>query len=293
MQRSMRLQAAGAAFVAVFLFSGLDALVKAAGAGTTLAMVVFLRYAAGTVFALGSAAAQGELSIGFPTVRRAFIRSLASLATAVLFFGALQLMPLAQTVALTFTSPFFMVMISAVMIGDPITRRSLIACAAGFAGVMVMLVEKFATDAGSPLGFAMALASAVAYALSMMMSRRDTAHDSVAQMVAAQNTIIMLMMVPFAIIWYRPVSGEAALQFLAIGAFGTAGHYLITWAYKHAPATLLGPFEFTSLIWAVAFGVVFFSEAPSVYTLVGSAIIIAACLSVIQPARDAPPAAEN
>ena len=288
MQRSVRLQAAGAAFIAVFVFSGLDALVKAAGAGTTLAMVVFLRFAAGSIFAVGSAAVQGELRIGAATIRRAFVRSLASLATAALFFGALQLMPLAQTVALTFTSPFFMVLISAVMIGDPITRRSLIACAAGFVGVIVMLAEKFATDVGSPLGFAMALASAIAYALSMMMSRRDTAHDSVAQMIAAQNVIIMLMTVPFAIIWFRPVSNEILLQFLTIGAFGTAGHYLITWAYKHAPATLLGPFEFTSLIWAVAFGVVFFSEAPSLYTLVGSAIIIGACVAVIQPARNAP-----
>lgn len=288
MQRSMRLQAAGAAFAAVFVFSGLDALVKAAGAGTTLAMVVFLRYAAGAIFAVGSAALQGELRIGLPTIRRAFLRSLASLATAVLFFGALQLMPLAQTVALTFTSPFFMVLISAAMIGDPITKRSMIATAAGFIGVTVMLAERFASDAGSPLGFAMALASAVAYALSMIMSRRDTAHDSVPQMIAAQNVLVMLMMVPFAIVWYRPVSDAALLQFLAIGALGTAGHYFMTWAYKHAPATLLGPFEFTSLVWAVTFGAVFFSEMPSLHTLVGSVIIIGACLVVIQPAGGKP-----
>ena len=129
MQSSMRLYAAGAALLAVFLFSGLDALVKATTYGTPLAMVVFLRYAAGLIFSSGSAAAQGQLRPGWPTIRRAFGRSLAGLSCAALFFGALKLLPQAQTVALTFTSPFFMVMISAVMIGDPITRRSLIACA--------------------------------------------------------------------------------------------------------------------------------------------------------------------
>ena len=74
MQPSMRLHAAGAALLAVLLFSGLDALVKATTFGTPLAMVVFLRYAAGLIFSAGSAAAQGQLRPGWPTVRRAFGR---------------------------------------------------------------------------------------------------------------------------------------------------------------------------------------------------------------------------
>ena len=284
MSPSMRLQAVLSALLAVSVFSGLDALIKAASIGTPLALVVFLRYAAGSMFAFGSAGLQHQARIGWPTFRRALARSSANLATAVLFFGALKLMPLAQTVALTFTSPFFMVLISSVMLGDPITRRSMIATAIGFLGVVVMLAEKFASDAGSPLGFALALASALAYALSIILSRRDTAHDSVPQMIVAQNIIVTLITLPFALYWYEPVSGGTLLQFLIIGAFGTVGQSAIAWAYKHAPATLLGPLEFTSLIWAVTFGILFFGETPSLYTLVGSAIIIAACLAVIQPA---------
>lgn len=284
MQPSMRLRAAGAALLAVLLFSGLDALVKATTFGTPLAMVVFLRYAAGLIFSAGSATAQGQLRLGWPTVRRAFSRSLAGAACAVLFFGALKLLPLAQTVALTFTSPFFMVLISAAMIGDPITRRSLFAAAFGFCGVVVMLAEKLSSEAGSPLGFAMALASAVAYALSMILSRRDTAHDSVPQMILVQNLINAAIALPFALYWYQPVPGETLVMFLAIGALGTGGNYAITWAYKHAPATLLGSFEFTALIWAVTFGMLFFAELPSLHTLLGAAIIVGACLAVVQPA---------
>lgn len=284
MQPSMRLYAAGAALLAVFLFSGLDALVKATTYGTPLAMVVFLRYAAGLIFSAGSAAAQGQLRPAWPTVRRAVGRSLAGLSCATLFFGALNLLPLAQTVALTFTSPFFMVLISAAMIGDPITRRALFAAAFGFLGVVVMLAEKLSSEVGSPLGFAMALASAVAYALSMIMSRRDTVHDSVPQMILVQNAISAVVALPFALYWFQPIAGETLLMFLAIGALGTGGNYAITWAYKHAPATLLGPFEFTALIWAVTFGVIFFGEIPSVHTLVGAAIIVGACLVVVQPA---------
>lgn len=283
MQPSMRLQAAGAALLAVLLFSGLDALVKATTFGTPLAMVVFLRYAAGLIFSAGSATAQGQLRLGWPTIRRAFGRSLAGATCAVLFFGALKELPLAQTVALTFTSPFFMVLISAAMIGDPITRRSLFAAAFGFFGVVVMLAEKLSSEAGSPLGFAMALASAVAYALSMILSRRDTAHDSVPQMILVQNLINAAIALPFALYWYQPVPGETLVMFLAIGALGTGGNYAITWAYKHAPATLLGPFEFTALIWAVMFGMLFFAELPSFHTLLGAAIIVGACLVVVQP----------
>ena len=130
----------------------------------------------------------------------------------------------------------------------------------------------------------MALASAVAYALSMIMSRRDTVHDSVPQMILVQNFISAVVALPFALYWYQPIPGETLLMFLAIGALGTGGNYAITWAYKHAPATLLGPFEFTALIWAVTFGMVFFGETPSAHTLVGAAIIIGACLVVVQPA---------
>lgn len=284
MQPSMRLYAAGAAILAVFLFSGLDALVKATTYGTPLAMVVFLRYAAGLIFSAGSAAAQGQLRPSWPTVRRALGRSMAALSCAVLFFGALKLLPLALTVALTFTSPFFMVLISAVMIGDPITKRSLLASAFGFLGVVVMLAGKIGSTSASPLGFAMALAAAIAYALSMIMSRRDTAHDSVSQMIVTQNFICTVVALPFAIAWYQSLSCTTLFMFLAIGALGTGGNYAITWAYKHAPATLLGPFEFTALIWAVTFGIIFFAEVPSVYTLVGAAVIVGACLAVIQPA---------
>lgn len=293
MQPSMRLQAAGAAILAVVLFSGLDALVKATTYGTPLAMVVFLRYAAGLIFSGGSAAAQGQLRIGWPTIRRAFGRSLAGLACAVLFFGALKLLPLAQTVALTFTSPFFMVLISAAMIGDPVTRRSLFAAGFGFFGVVVMLAEKLSSGVGSPLGFAMALASAVAYALSMIMARRDTVHDSVPQMILVQNFLSAAVVLPFALYCYQPIPTKTLIMFLAIGALGTGGNYAITWAYKHAPATLLGPFEFTALIWAVTFGMVFFAEVPSLHTLMGAAIIIGACLVVVQPVAAARPSADK
>ncbi len=283
MQPSMRLRAAGAALLAVLLFSGLDALVKATTFGTPLAMVVFLRYSAGLIFSAGSAAAQGQLQPSWPTVRRAVGRALAGLSCAALFFGALGRLPLAQTVALTFTSPFFMVLISAAMIGDPMTRRSLLAAAFGFLGVVIMLAEKFSSEVGSPLGFAMALASAVAYALSMIMARRDTAHDSVPQMILVQNLICATVSLPFALYWFEPLPAKTLLMFLAIGALGTGGNYAITWAYKHAPATLLGPFEFTALIWAVTFGLLFFAEMPSAYTLVGAMIIIGACILVVQP----------
>lgn len=282
MQPSMRLRAAGAALLAVLLFSGLDALVKATTYGTPLAMVVFLRYATGLIFSAGSAGVQGQIRPSKATFRRAFGRALAGLACAILFFGALKLLPLAQTVALTFTSPFFMVLISAAMIGDPMTRRSLFAAGFGFLGVLIMLSEKFSSEVGSPLGFAMALASAIAYALSMIMARRDTAHDSVPQMILVQNIICATVSLPFALYWFEPLPAKTLLMFLAIGALGTGGNYAITWAYKHAPATLLGPFEFTALIWAVTFGLLFFAEVPSVYTLIGAAIIIGACILVVQ-----------
>jgi drug/metabolite transporter (DMT)-like permease len=276
------LVAAATAFLAVALFSAMDALTKQASYVTPLALVVFLRNAAGLVFSMPLAAAQGQLRPSRATMRRALARSLAGLATAVLFFGALRLMPLAQTVALTFTSPFFMVAMSAVMLGEPITRRAVFASAVGFAGVLVMLAEHLADGGGSLLGVGLALLASVTYALSMILARRDSAHDGVAEMVMLQNAVGAVVSLPFAVTWFVPLGAPTLGLFVAIGAFGTAASSLLTWAYSRASASILGPFEFTALIWAGLFGVLFFAEVPSTNTLAGSVLIISGCLLVLR-----------
>lgn len=278
----LQLVAAGVAFVAVALFSGMDALSKAVSYVTPLAMVVFLRNATGVLFSYPLAVVQGQGRPSRATARRAILRSLAGLATAVLFFGALRLMPLAETVALTFTSPFFMVLISAVLLGEPITRRAIFACVVGFVGVLVMLSERLVDPSGSLIGVAMALATSVTYALSNILARRDTAHDGVAEMIMLQNVIGTALSLPFAVYWYQPLAPSTLGLFLVIGALGTAASSLLTWAYKWAPATILGPFEFTALIWAGTFGLLFFAEVPSLSTLAGSALIIVGCLAVLR-----------
>lgn len=272
------LAAAGAAFAAVALFSGLDATIKHVSAAVPLAMVVFLRYASGALFA-GAVASQQR--IGAPsraTLVRAARRSVVMLVTAALFFAALRLLPLAQTVALTFTAPFFMMILSRLILGEPMSRRGLAAAGLGFVGVLVMLADRI-EDGGNPAGFVLALSASFTYALSMILTRRDTAHDSIAGMILSQNLLMTAMALPLALLFFKMPPPESWLAFLAAGALGTFGHLILAWAYKHAPAAVLGPFEFTALIWAVLFGIAFFDETPRPSTLAGAAIIIAACLA--------------
>lgn len=271
------LAAAGAAFMAIALLSMLDATAKAIGLVMPVAMVVFLRYASGATVAILIAL---PMRIGVPsraTLRRAFLRSLTMLVTAGLFFSSLQMLPLVEAVTLTFTSPFFMMILSRLMLGEAMTRRALFAAALGFSGVVIMLAERIEIG-GNLLGYGAALTASVFYAMSMILTRRDTSYDTVPSMILVQNLLMTLMALPFALATF--VSPPRTLwPLIAIaGILGTTGHLLLAWAYARAPATVLGPFEFTALIWAGLFGLLLFGESPSPSTLAGAAVIVGACL---------------
>ncbi|WP_181699392.1 DMT family transporter [Chthonobacter albigriseus] len=269
---------------AVAVLAGMDALIKEVSGSHATGQVVFLRYlfgaAALVIVALVTRAQPPTLG----TMKRAGVRAIFILSTAFLFFKTLTLLPLAEAVAVSFTAPFFMVIASRFMLGEPVPPRALGAIAVGFSGVVVMLAGRIGDGSlsGVPLGYATGIGCSVTYALAMVMTRKDSGHDPVIAMVLAQNATATVFSAPIGFaVWTAP-STETTLLFAGVGLLGTLGHLAFAWAYAHAPASRLAPLEFTSFLWAAVFGLVFFGEMPTIATFLGALLIVSACLAVFR-----------
>jgi S-adenosylmethionine uptake transporter len=127
------------------------------------------------------------------------------------------------------------------------------------------------------------LLAAVAYAFGIVLLRKHSTHDAIPVLVFLQAAIATVVMTPIGVITWTGLDMCAAVAFIAIGLLGTVGHLLMAWGFKHAEASRLAPLEYTNLLWATVFGIVFFSERPALTTIAGAALIIFACLIATRP----------
>lgn len=287
---SPRATAVLSAVFGIALLSTMDATAKQAGLTIPVLFVVFMRYATGCASAIIIAAAIRTPWPNRQAIRRSLMRSAFMMGTVTLFFFSLKLLPLAQAVALTFTSPFFLVIGASLMLGEAISRRAIVATVIGFCGILVMLSGRFSgSEVGAPVGYVMALASSITYAVSTNLTRRDTAFDSIPTMILSQNLALFVFSIPFGIFAFTRLSLGDILLLSVTGTLGTLGHYLFAFAYSKAGANLLAPLEFTTFLWAVLFGLLVFGETPTLWTLAGTVLIVSGCLTVIRARSAASP----
>lgn len=279
--------------VALLALSLLDAGIKTASFDLQTWQIVVMRYGVGVIFAFiffiysvpwAMLPARLARLASWQLVSTSFLRALFVVLTASCFFFALSELPLARAVTIVFTAPLFMVLLSRVILGEPIAASALIAIALGFGGVLVIFGDAFLEPLGGALiPMLSALLASLFYALSIVLSRKHTAHTAPEEMVMLQSGFAFLMALPFGLLplpqteWVA-LDGRLLLLFVAIGILGTAGHLMIVWALKRETASRLGPIEYTGLIWAVVFGYLFFGEVPESRTLFGAALVVLACL---------------
>lgn len=277
-----------AVVLSIAVLSAMDAFVKELSGSFGTAQITMLRYLFGLAFALPFAIGALRRGLSLQSMRANGFRGLVVAFTAFSFFEALGRLPLAFAVTIAFTAPLWTVVLSHFMLNEPITRRSLVAIAMGLSGVAIMVFgggpgqEAGAID---PLGVIAAMSASVGYALAIVLLRRQSAHDTIPVLVTTQALVSVLVVAPFGIGAFQPMDLQATLLFLAVGATGTAGHFLMAWGFKLAPATRLAPIEYTTLLWATLFGFVFFGEKPGIELFAGAALIVAGSLIVARKPR--------
>ncbi len=272
-----------AVVLAIAVLSVMDAMIKAAAADFGTAQITFLRYAFGFAIALPFAVRDLRRGLSSQSIRANSLRGVIVVFTAFSFFFALGRLPLAFAVTLAFTAPLWMVILSRLILGEPIGGRALLAIGLGFSGVLVMVFGSGGHSGNQPLdplGVAAALVASIGYALAIVLLRRQSAHDTIPVLVVTQAFVAMIIIAPFGIATFTPIGFEALFWFFVIGALGTFGHLILSWAFKQAPASRLAPIEYTNFLWAVGLGYVFFAETPGVEVFFGAALIISAAMIV-------------
>ncbi|WP_435171094.1 DMT family transporter [Falsirhodobacter sp. 1013] len=202
-----------------------------------------------------------------------------------MFFNylALAYIPLADATALSYAAPLFTVILAATLLGEKVRLYRWSAVAVGFFGVLVMLspyleVGGRSMDRAMLIGGICGLTAALCSATSSVQIRHLNGKEHPAAIVlyfSLMTTLIGLATAAFG--WVMPTPTQLALL-VGCGIFGGLAQILMTLSLKHAHASLLAPFDYTTLIWSVTIGIVFMNQFPSSATLIGAAFVVAAGL---------------
>lgn len=274
----------------IALLSIMDALIKALVATLPVLEVTFLRYVVGSVAMI---AVVSVAQPGWPrpdTVKANALRAVLVVITATSFFYSLGILPLAEALILSFMSPLFTALLAALLLGERLGMRILVAIATGFGGVLVILVgsygllreaDRAASGAIHPQalwGVAAVLVSALGYSASNVLLRARAQRDPLLIIVLIQNVVPgLILLVPALFVWRMPDGREAALLVL-VGALGVSGHLFLARAYASAEAIRLAPLDYTALLWAVVIGFFAFAEVPTLWAALGAVLIAAGVL---------------
>ena len=190
-----------------------------------------------------------------------------------IFYG-LKHLPLVDATAYGFTRSLFVVVLAALFLREPIRRDRSLVAVVGFVGVLVMLRPQF----GISLGALAALGGALSAAIVIIIIKKLMHSESpVTVMFYFGLATTLITGVPAAWYWTTPSLAEWPML-LVMGALGTAAQGMMVMSYQMTDATVLAPFDYLQLIFASILGYLVFSELPTVWTICGAGLIVAANL---------------
>jgi drug/metabolite transporter (DMT)-like permease len=283
--------------MSALLFAVMSALVRFLGEKYPVGQIVFFR----SIFAILPVVLiyswRNELMAAVRTVRPFGHAGRGAISMCGMFcnFSALARLPIVDATAISFVAPLITVALSAVVLKERVRVYRWSAVIAGFVGILVMLAPHFdlsahAGGAVTTAGLAFAIGGAFCNSGSVIQTRRLTETETTSSIVFYFSLICALaglatlplswLMPSWPLAWLTPTYPELA-ALVTVGLCGGVAHLLVTESYRLAPASLVAPFDYTSMVWAFLLGYIFFNELPTVYVLIGAVIIAAAGLFVI------------
>ena len=199
-----------------------------------------------------------------------------------LFALALQSVPLGELQAITLVYPLLVTLFAIPILGEKVGVFRFVAVGVGFLGAMIIV-----RPGGLPLdmGVAFALGSSTLYAIYIVITRKVSAVDSAATSMTYASVIGLVLSAVVGVFFWQPMSwGDVALVVVIMGTT-SAGHGLMMKALSMAPASVVQPFNYFSLPWAIVLSAVIFNHWIDAISLIGAAIIAAAGLVVMARER--------
>jgi drug/metabolite transporter (DMT)-like permease len=275
-------------------FTVSDAMVKMVTDDLNTGQIMFIRGAMTSAIIVAIAWRLGALrSVGMLLNPWLALRTVSEILAAVSYIHALSTLPLPNAAAILQALPLAVTMGAALFLGEEVGWRRGLAIAVGFSGVLVIIrpgVEGFTS--ASLLVVASVVAAATRDIATKKISR-EIPSLMVSAVASTSVTLIgLVLIVPFG--GWQPATPEH-VGLLALGAVALfTGYQAIIMAMRTGEISFIAPFRYTSLIWAIALGIVLLAEMPDRWMLIGSAIVILAGIYAFhrESVRKRPTAAE-
>jgi drug/metabolite transporter (DMT)-like permease len=206
-------------------------------------------------------------------------RAAIGLTTMLLAFSSLAYLPLAESTTIGFAAPLFAIALSALVLKEKVGRHRWGAVTLGFVGVLVVMRPGGAHV--PPIGLGLAVAAAFGVGVVTITIRqigRTEATQTTVLWFSLLSMIVLGALVPF---YGRAHPPETWAILAALGLFGGFGQIFLTSSLRYAPVSVVVPFDYTQLLWAVALGALLFAQSPPATTWAGALVIIASGLYTV------------
>ena len=279
--------------VSALLFALLSACVRYLGEqAVPLGQVVFFRAACAIIPVLVIEMARREVPSMYRTKRPLghLLRGTISICGMFLNFAALARLPLVDATAISFAAPLITVAFAAIFLAEKVRIYRWSAVGVGFVGIVVMLWPYLnlaqyaaggAASVAATIGAMCGLAGAFTNAGSVIQTRRLTDSETTSSIVfyfSLYCALAGLATLPFGWVW--PNAAQLTVL-IASGVVGGLAHIVQTSSYRYAPASLVAPVDYTTMIWAYVLGYALFGELPTIYVYIGGVIVAGSGLFVI------------
>ena len=272
----------------VLVFIVMASLIKATADHVPAGQAVFFRSFFAMPVILAWLALRRELVTGLKTANpmghlwRGVVGTLAM----GLGFAGLGYLPLPEVTAIGYAAPLLTVVFAAMFLGEEVRAFRISAVALGMTGVLIVLAPRLSLAPGAAgiaeaFGAMLVLGGAVFAALAQVFVRKLVQTEATPAIVfyfSLTATLLSLVTLPFGWVWPDPL--ETGLLVLA-GLLGGVGQILLTSSYREADASLVAPFDYASMLFALGIGYFIFAEVPTLPMLGGAALIVTAGILII------------
>ena len=258
---------AGLCFVAV------NGSVRWLGPALPAAEGAFIRFVFGLIFLIPVLAPALRRGFSQRIWRLLILRGALHVLAVVLWFFAMARITVAEATAIGFLNPVVVTLGAALLMGELISWRRMLAIAVALLGAMIVLrpgLRELQLGHGAQLGAALAFGS------SYLVAKRLSELLPATVVVAMMSLTVCIGLAPLAALNWVPPSPVQYMMLAGTAVFATAGHYAMTRAFASAPLTVTQPVTLLQLLWAAALGALVFGEPVDLWVMIGGAVMIGA-----------------
>jgi drug/metabolite transporter (DMT)-like permease len=268
------------AILAYFSFSLLDATQKTLVIYYSVFQLLLIKYF--FVLLLSLIESRRKKNISFyksKNIKMQIFRSILSVFESGFFVLSFKYLSLADAHSVGSLAPVIVVALSAIILKEKVSTKTWIAIFIGFIGVLIILRPTSSIFDPKVL---LPLVAAFALGLYQVITKKVSEYDATEVSLFYTSVVGIIIMSFLALSFWRPIDSSSYILFLAVGVFFSLGIYLQIIALSKSRASIIQPFHYTLIFWAIILGYIFYDDIPDFFTIIGALTITASGIFVIK-----------